>query len=476
MESAFTRKEFCKHLGMTSLATTAYPILNALPAFAGDGKGSGAQSVPGGRTSDQVAPSGHQGLLVSVKDLGARGDGVTDDTENIQRAMQSNSLIFFPAGNYKVSKEIRLEGLNNVHICATGATLTNDTLTNHLLVMSKCEFVSVTGGKYTRSGTPSESWPSDRHCLYFANCKDVIVQDVLIDGSPGMGICIANCITAKVVNNTIRNTTRDGIYSQYSLNVLYSGNYLENVGDDALSMHDYGFNAGKPTILALGYAQAGNSIITNNRVKNSFSGISSIGLQSLSVTNNIIEGVLGWGIKICNTAETYVGPDACAQDILISGNLVSYACQRNITILGKSHGNHNQGGAGKAAITVGSFGADAQYEAGNKRLANISVTGNMVNYSAADAYFLNNIDGLIFSNNSARNCNTSPFPPYTGYIVECWSCTDLCGFGNSVTDSHSPPNAIAGYRVRNSTGVIGGWVGSKYVVDAGSTSAPKVQY
>jgi hypothetical protein len=279
-----------------------------------------------------------------------------------------------------------------------------------------------------------------------------------------------------IENNTIKNTTRDGIYSDYSVNVLYSGNYVENVGDDAISMHDYGVNAAKPTIIALGYRQAGNSIIANNRVKNCVAGISSIGLQSLSVTGNVIERVLLSGIKIFNTASAWEGTDAYARDVIVSGNLVSFACQTNLTILGKKQGNQNQGGLGKAAIAVGSIGADGQYKSDGKRLSNISVTGNMVNYSAADAYFLNNIDGLIFSNNSARDCNTSPFPPYTGYIVECWSCTDLCGFGNSVTDSHSPPNAIAGYRVRNSTGFIGGWVGSEYVVDPSSTSKPKVLY
>jgi hypothetical protein len=179
---------------------------------------------------------------------------------------------------------------------------------------------------------------------------------------------------------------------------------------------------------------------------------------------------------VCNTAEKFEGPDAQVRDVVISNNVISYACLRSLSLLGKVFGDANQGGGGKAALTVGSIGADVQYEVENKRLSNISVTGNMVNYSAADAYFLNNIDGLIFSNNSARNCNTSPFPPYTGYIVECWSCTGLCGFNNNVIDSNSPPTAIAGYRVRNTTGYVGGWVGSEYVVDPVSKTIPKVLY
>jgi hypothetical protein len=297
-----------------------------------------------------------------------------------------------------------------------------------------------------------------------------------IDGSPGMGIAIANGINVKIVDNIIKNTTRDGVYSHYSVNVLYSGNYLENIGDDALSMHDYGFNVAKRNIQAAGYPQAGNSVIANNIVKSAMRGISSIGLQSLIIKGNIIEHVINSGIQVCYTSESFEGPDTQVQDVVISDNLVSYACLKSHKILGKLQGDNNQGGGGKAAITVGTFGADFQYKIDGKRLSNISVTGNMVTYSAADGYFLNNIDGLVFSNNTARNCNTVPFPPYTGYIVECWFCTDLCGFNNNVIDSNSPPNAIAGYRVRNTSGAVGGWLGSKYVVYPGSTTTPKILY
>jgi hypothetical protein len=241
-------------------------------------------------------------------------------------------------------------------------------------------------------------------------------------------------------------------------------------------MHDYGINANKQHMIEVGYPRAGSSIIANNRIKNCMRGIASIGLQSLIITDNVVEHVVTCGIEVYNTSEKFEGPDTQVQDVIISNNLISFACLNNLKILGKLHSNGNQGGGGKAAITVGSFGADYQYEAGNKRLANISVTGNMVNYSAADGYFFNNIDGLVFSNNSARNCNTLPLPPYTGYIVECWSCTGLCGFNNNVIDSNSPPNALAGYRVRDATGSIGGWSGLRYVVHPKSRSAPKMLY
>lgn len=46
-------------------------------------------------------------MSINVKDCGARGDGATDDTEAIQRAIdaatQTGESVEFPAGEYLVS-------------------------------------------------------------------------------------------------------------------------------------------------------------------------------------------------------------------------------------------------------------------------------------------------------------------------------------------------------------------------------------
>ena len=46
--------------------------------------------------------------FVSVKDYGAVGDGVTDDTAAIQAALTVGGYIFFPAGNYLISSTLTL--------------------------------------------------------------------------------------------------------------------------------------------------------------------------------------------------------------------------------------------------------------------------------------------------------------------------------------------------------------------------------
>ena len=46
---------------------------------------------------------------INVKDYGAVGDGVTDDTEAIQKAVDDGAYLFFPAGTYLVSKTFSLD-------------------------------------------------------------------------------------------------------------------------------------------------------------------------------------------------------------------------------------------------------------------------------------------------------------------------------------------------------------------------------
>ena len=46
------------------------------------------------------------GMLDVKKDFGAKGDGITDDTEALQEALVSGKEIYIPAGTYRTTKTL----------------------------------------------------------------------------------------------------------------------------------------------------------------------------------------------------------------------------------------------------------------------------------------------------------------------------------------------------------------------------------
>ena len=56
----------------------------------------------------------HKSVIRTVKDYGAKGDGVTDDTAAIKTCINNESLIYFPAGTYRVTETLTLD---DKHMC-----------------------------------------------------------------------------------------------------------------------------------------------------------------------------------------------------------------------------------------------------------------------------------------------------------------------------------------------------------------------
>lgn len=56
--------------------------------------------------------------LYSVEDFGAVGDGETDDTEAIQKALDSGAAVFFPEGSYRITSTLKIRDRHNWHMYA----------------------------------------------------------------------------------------------------------------------------------------------------------------------------------------------------------------------------------------------------------------------------------------------------------------------------------------------------------------------
>ena len=82
--------------------------------------------------------------VVSVKDFGAVGDGVTDDTAAIQAAINTSQKAIVPPGTYKVTTSLVIVASRHLHL-ETGATITKVTGTTEPVVRVCGNYAQLTG-------------------------------------------------------------------------------------------------------------------------------------------------------------------------------------------------------------------------------------------------------------------------------------------------------------------------------------------
>jgi hypothetical protein len=177
---------------------------------------------------------------VSIKDFGAVGDGVTDDTlafvgmAAYVNTVGSNVTIYFPLGNYVFSPQNHFSSLNawrfaveivnvdNVTISGYGATLTQ-VIPNSWVVNDPANYYNDEGAIQFRSSGDG-------------TCKNIVIQGLNIvmkkltysagfgDGA-SFGIGMRGINTYRISDCTISNASTDGIYCGPTYSNAYAGSY-----------------------------------------------------------------------------------------------------------------------------------------------------------------------------------------------------------------------------------------------------------
>lgn len=138
--------------------------------------------------------------IVSVRNFGAVGNGVADDTAAIQAALNaasSGSSVFFPTGNYKITSQIVLN-TNNVCVFGDGSTQTIVTYAgantvNDIFLMgngtNELKNLVLKGVRVTSSTTMTSGF-----AFHFRRIVRSYINDVVIDGQdseflPSKNVC-----------------------------------------------------------------------------------------------------------------------------------------------------------------------------------------------------------------------------------------------------------------------------------------------
>ena len=206
------------------------------------------QSNASGALSGAVGRTVHQKFQesISVKDFGAVGDGVTDDTAAIQAAIDAINAngggeIYFPSGTYLVdasgaSQAIDL--LSNVTLRGAGknASIIKAAAASNCMVVSVNNVINVTIRDLTIDGNRVNQTSTGFHCIRSAGADNFLIDNITVQESSGYGIGLQVGVQNKVrVNNVdIINTYSDGVdiknVSLTNDNLMFSNVTIENPG------------------------------------------------------------------------------------------------------------------------------------------------------------------------------------------------------------------------------------------------------
>ena len=303
---------------------------------------------------------------VNVKEFGAKGDGLADDTFAVQNAINTKNDIYIPNGTYNISTELIITHSISINGNGIGLTILNS-LPN--LDYSKSVFrsnninnvsikdLSILGNTDGVNGAGSG--------VHFKNSSGNIIENIFINNTSQAGIrleeqnntsvkyCTLDNIgrigytdnhgimiysaagstidnyDIKIIGNKLTNVFKKGItdYAPDSsiYNISVNSNVLKNCNLGAIylgTINGKNFNISDNFIsdsyVGIQYGQGVDSIISNNIVKNSTSdfGIGVFGTTNTVVTSNIIENS-----NICGI-DTFILPSSKNKYLTITNNII----------------------------------------------------------------------------------------------------------------------------------------------------------
>jgi hypothetical protein len=226
------------------------------------------------------------GSTANVRDFGAKGDGSTDDSAAIGKAvasLKSGDVLQFPSGSYRFAQRnptggaaIRIDGLSNVSIeFDTGAELLMDNLdgggagTSHgILIRGPVSHITLRNVTVRWASQPATrslgdgirvvGYPSDAQTVaagWTASAgpaSGISLSDCVIRSAPQAGVIMMGVSDITVSNLRVQDTMADGLHFNACRRANITGYSATNTGDDGLALVTYftdafGFDSGAAT-------------------------------------------------------------------------------------------------------------------------------------------------------------------------------------------------------------------------------------
>ena len=302
------------------------------------------------------------GAVVNVKDYGAVGDGVTDDSAAIkaaQGALTDGSSLYFPHGDYRFAQQhpageaaVSLSGLSNITVeFSTGARLLMDNLdadghgTSHgirvqgtashvTLLNPTIEWVTAPSTRSFGDGISILGWPSDsapppEWTGSTGTVEFVSVVNGRVVNAPQTGAVVMGASDVTFTGFTAIATRGDGLHVNASRRVTVNGLVAQDTGDDGLAFvtyhHDtqlwtYGPTDGPFNQDGLGEWNNSGSVATNIRVTGGrANGVRVQGGYDITITDVEVTGK-EFGVQVNSAIATGPGDwtSVASRDVEIS--------------------------------------------------------------------------------------------------------------------------------------------------------------
>ena len=396
--------------------------------------------IPAGTGAVQTTVQSKLRETVSVKDFGAVGDGVTDDTAAIQAALDSGAKsVYILGGTYKITDNLYVHG--NISIIGDGKSTTTFNLTNvptyaYWIICGHSSYGTTATWSGEFSGITLDVDAAIEIGLYLGSVDKIAVRDVEVITSGN----VANG-AIKGINNFVYGSSQVRRYIS-----------IENctVSDCALGDGEtVGIGSGNDIVVKnllvlggarddLGIHNCGGVLIEGCTISSYDGRIYVSDSSNVQIVNNKLDyaqASQGMGIYVGSESTAF---PSYAENYIISGNIIKYGTSCNGSsfgirvesgrqILVSNNRLINQSSFANGRIVVESQSLPGWVDPSsidpndNPQSHNVTLIGNIVD----DQIYVPNCNGITISNNVADRYNIASDAQLNGFSNNAYTSGTL---------------------------------------------------
>nr|WP_231126519.1 glycosyl hydrolase family 28-related protein [Motilibacter aurantiacus] len=238
-------------LGLSTTGPTGSKLVGQVPAGALTVKVTGqkcnATAFLGITVTPTPAAAAPAANVKNVLSYGAVGDGVTDDTAAIYRAIDAlapGDTLQFPQGRTFVHKQIIKILKSNIRLAGKATLLATDPMSSDVVIESSN--VTVEDLTFKTVGATVRNSSIDQMGLTLGMSSGTVLRRVTVDGPSAAGIFVVGARDFLIEDAVVQNSLSDGIHVTHaSQNGRIVRPTIRNSGDDGVGIVSY-LNDGAP--------------------------------------------------------------------------------------------------------------------------------------------------------------------------------------------------------------------------------------